>query len=672
MADLFPFIVSGIVIGSMYGIIAAGLVLTYQTSGVFNFAHGATAMICAYVYYALTVDVGLPVGIGALIAVFGFAPLLALVLERLLFRRLVGSPTVNKVIGSVGLFVLLTGVAVVLFGSAGKRVPSILPTNAYEVSRDFFVGADQIGVVVIGVCVAAALFALLNLTRLGTAILAVVDRRDLAALGGIDVNRISQITACLGTMLAAVAGILLSPLVILDAQLFSLLVIQAFSAAMFGFLASVPLAFLGGLVVGLGESLMTRYVPATGGLVGLRASFSFLMLFAVLLFYAARNRRPATAAASLLAARRAGPANTRFGRGARSNQGVLGLVAIGVILPFMLSPSWQLTVLVAVPLGITFLSLTVLTGYAGQISLCQASFMGVGAIFAARVADTGLNFWLVLPLSGLVAVPLGLAVGIPALRVSGLHLALLTLGLGLLIDSMVMNNLSITGGGAGLSIDRPSLPGLDLTDDRTFYFVLLMVLLATAWVVANLRRSRTGRILRAIRDSEAGARTLGIDPRRYKLVAFGISAFLAGVAGALFAAVRTQISSLDFGLFQSLLFLVVVVVAGVRSPVGAVLGAAIYACGPKLFGDYLPPPLDAALPAVLGLGAAFGLLRFEDGIVGFVREAGERLRNGPPPRSRPAPTVHPIPRVVEGGDRPPPLAAIRGGAGRTRPVRSRA
>lgn len=657
MADLFPFIVSGIVIGSMYGIIAAGLVLTYQTSGVFNFAHGATAMICAYVYYALTVEVGLPVGIGALIAVFGFAPLLALALERLLFRRLVGSPTVNKVIGSVGLFVLLTGVAVVLFGSAGKRVPSILPTHAYEMSRNFFVGADQIGVVVIGVCVAAALFALLNLTRLGTAILAVVDRRDLAALGGIDVNRISQITACLGTMLAAVAGILLSPLVILDAQLFSLLVIQAFSAAMFGFLASVPLAFLGGLVVGLGESLMTRYVPATGGFVGLRASFSFLMLFAVLLFYAAQNRRPAVAAASLLAARRAGPANTRFGRRARSNQGVLGLVAIGVILPFMLSPSWQLTVLVAVPLGITFLSLTVLTGYAGQISLCQASFMGVGAIFASRVvADTGLNFWLVLPLSGLVAVPLGLAVGIPALRVSGLHLALLTLGLGLLIDSMVMNNLSITGGGAGLRIDRPSLPGLDLTDDRTFYFVLLMALLAAAWVVANLRRSRTGRILRAIRDSEAGARTLGIDPRRYKLVAFGISAFLAGVAGALFAAVRTQISSLDFGLSQSLLFLVVVVVAGVRSPVGAVLGAAIYACGPKLFGDYLPSPFDAALPAVLGLGAAFGLLRFEDGIVGFAREAGERLRNGPPPRSRPVPTMRPIPRA----------------AGRARPIRSRA
>lgn len=634
MAEVFPFLVTGLVVGSMYGIIATGLVLTYRTSGVFNFAHGSLAMISAYVYYLLSDQWGLPTIVAMVVTVFVFAPLLGVVLERFIFRKLVGAVAVNKVIATVGLFVLLTALSVVLFGAAGKRVPSIFPRHIFTLPGSLNVTLEQMAVVAIAFTAVAALFALLNFTSIGTAILAVVDRRDLAALAGVDVNRISQLTWILGTMMAAIAGILLAPLVILDAVLFSLLVIQAFSGAMFGFLSSVPLALGGGILVGIGESLMTRYVPATGFFVGLRSSFSFLVLFAVLSFYAVRRRGVEVGTgSSLLAGQRAAadPARARaVGPSGGRRAGAVAAVVVAALLPTVLSPSWDFTLLAALPLALMFLSLTLLTGYAGQISLCQAAFMGVGAVFAARVtADLGLPFVLTVVLSGLVAVPFGLLVGIPALRISGLHLGLMTLGLGLLVDSMILNNLSITRGGAGLSMSRPSMPWLDLTNDRNYFWVLLVVLVVAAYLVRNLRTSSTGRVLRAIRDSEPGVRTIGIDPRRAKLLAFVLSAFLAGVAGALFASVRGAISALDFGVYQSLIFLVTAVVAGVASVPGAFLAALIQTAGPKLW-EGLPHPLNLTLPLCVGVGAAFGILRWRDGIVG-IGQVMARALSGPPP-----------------------------------------
>lgn len=610
MSEVWPSIVTGLVTGSMYGLVACGLVLTYQTSGVFNFAHGSLAMLCAYAYYALSERLGLPTSVAAILTVGVFAPALALVLERIVFRRLGTAPVIHRIIGTVGLFVLLAGAIVVVFGSAGKRVPSPFPARQFELGSQLTVGADQIGVLVVTTLAGLGLFFFLRSTSTGTAILAVVDRRDVAALAGIDVHRVSRISWILGTMMAAVAGILLSPLVILDWLFFALLVIQALSGAMFGYLRSIPLALAGGVVVGLGESLLTKYGPSQGALIGVRSSFSFIVLFAVLVFYAVRGAgrgqaRPVAQLADRVraagTARIARPADRAWARVA------IGCgVALALVIPPAASPSWRFTLAATLPMVIVFLSMTVLTGYAGQISLCQAAFAGVGSVTVARVVgDTGMSFWLVLPLAGLAAVPFGLAVGLPALRLGGLHLALLTLGFGLLVDNMIFNNLSVTRGGAGLQLSRPTLFGLSLASDLTYYYVLLLFVALTVLLVHNLRMSPTGRALRAVQDSETGVRSVGLNPTAFKLAAFVLAAFLAGVGGALFTSVQGHFSALDFGMYQSLLILVTVVVAGVRTPAGGVVAALIYVAGPKLMSE-LPEPWSRTLPLWLGIAAVAG------------------------------------------------------------------
>lgn len=641
MRSVWPFLVTGMVTGAMYGLIASGLVLTYQTSGIFNFAHGSLAMMSGYCYFVLVDRAHLPTGAAALLTIFVFAPVLALVLERLIFRRLVGAPMMHKIIATVGLFVMLAGVVVATFGSQGKRVPGVFPSNTYSLGSGLNLGADQIGIMVVALVTGVALFSFLRFTPIGTAILAVVDRRDVAALSGIDVNRVSQLTWVLATMMAGVAGILLAPLLILDSLFFSLIVIQALSGAMFGFMSSVPLALVGGLAVGVGEALAAKYAPSTGTWVGIRSSFSFLMLFAVLVYYAIRgsNRTSDAGAEKSLVARAGGRSagalrsvgdRTQRLVGAQSMGWKVAALVVAAAIPWVVTPSWRFILLVTLPTVLVFLSLTVLTGYAGQISLCQAAFTGVGAVFAARfVSDTGLSFWMAVPLAGLVAIPFGMAVGLPALRLSGLHLALLTLGFGLLIDSMVLNNLSITGGGAGLELARPELFGLDLTSDRTFFYVLLVIVVVLAVLVENLRSRPTGRLLRAIQDSDSGVRAVGINPVVHKLSAFALSAFLAGMAGALLASVRGHISALDFGMYQSLLYLTAAAVAGVRSTYGAMIAAVIYTAGPKFISDLpLPDSMKSSFPLWLGLAAVFGLMRYREGLVGALTDAKSALLRG--------------------------------------------
>ena len=639
--EIWPFAISGVVIGSMYGLVASGLVLTYRVSKIFNFAHGALAMLSAYVYVTLSDTVGLPVPLAFVLTVFGFAPILGAVLERILFRRLIGATTVNKVIATVGLFVLVTGFTVTVFGPAGRRVEGVFPSSNIGLGGNFFVGVDQIGIIAVGLVTALMLLLFLSRTTIGTAIVAVVDRRDVAALAGVDVDRMSRVSWMLGTVMAAIAGVLLAPLVILDSVFFSLIVIQALAGAMFGYMRSVPWAFTGGVTVGLAEALFGQFAPSTGFFIGLRSSLSFVILFGVLAYYSVRGLGKEEAADESLLAQvgeragvGSGPAVKRLvgarRRGAASWRNLWGgglVAAMIVVAPLVMSPSWRFTMLIAVPVVILFLSLTLLTGVAGQVSLCQAAFMGVGAFFAARVvADTGLSFWLVLPLAGLVTVPFGLAVGLPALNLSSLHLALLTLGFGLLIDQTIFNNLSLTRGGAGLSMERPSLPGLDLSSDLTFYYVLLVLTGIVALLVRNLQQSATGRVMRGIRNSEVGVSTVGINPMATKLLAFILSAFMAGMAGALFAAVRGQISALDFGMLQSLLFLVAITVAGVDRVVGAVLASMILMLGPKFFSGF-PTPWDQSLTLWLGLAATFGLLYFRRGIMGLGTNIAAAVRD---------------------------------------------
>jgi branched-chain amino acid transport system permease protein len=236
---------------------------------------------------------------------------------------------------------------------------------------------------------------------------------------------------------------------------------------------------------------------------------------------------------------------------------------------------------------IVAVGLNLLTGNAGQISLCHSSFMAIGAYTSTYLqTKTGLSFWLAMPLGGVVAALFGLALGFPALRLRGFYLAVVTLGF-LEMSTLFITELpSITGGVRGVSSPRPSLFGFLLSSDLSFFYVVFAVMLATIWLAYSLLHSPTGRALNAIRNSEAAAQTLAVPLARIKLVVFMISAFLAGVGGGLFASLVGFIDPLEFGLSTSVRYIIIIVIGGLGSIAGSIVGAVMLTILPEVLRDF--------------------------------------------------------------------------------------
>jgi branched-chain amino acid transport system permease protein len=283
--------------------------------------------------------------------------------------------------------------------------------------------------------------------------------------------------------------------------------------------------------------------------------------------------------------------------------------------------------------------LNILTGNAGQISLCNSSFMAIGA-YATTYLSTklGLSYWLALPLAGGVSAIAGFLLGFPALRLRGFYLAVVTLGF-LEISQILIEQLpSITGGVRGISSPRPALFGYALSSDLSFYYVILAVTLATLWCAYSLLRSPTGRAFEAIRTSEAAAQTLAVPLAQTKLAAFVISAFFAGIGGGLFASLVRFIDPLEFGVWTSVRHVIFIVVGGLGSIAGSVLGAIVLTVLPEMlrtFKEYQEFAFGGLLLAVLillphgliGLGPAirarFSRRSSPEGVVAAERRAAE-------------------------------------------------
>ena len=236
---------------------------------------------------------------------------------------------------------------------------------------------------------------------------------------------------------------------------------------------------------------------------------------------------------------------------------------------------------------IVAIGLNLLTGNAGQISVCHSSFMAVGAYGTTYlVTKFGLSFWVAMPLGGLIAAIFGLALGFPALRLRGFYLAVVTLGF-LEMSSLLIRELpTITGGVRGMSAPRPTLFGQVLASDLAFYYVILVITVLAIWCAFSLLHSPTGRAFDAIRNSEAVAQTLGVPLARIKLIAFMTSAFFAGIGGALFASLVGFIDPTEFGLWTSVRYIIIVVVGGLGSIAGSVVGALVLTALPEVLRDF--------------------------------------------------------------------------------------
>jgi branched-subunit amino acid ABC-type transport system permease component len=614
MKDFWPFVIAGITTGSLYGLAAMGLVLTYKTSGIFNFAHGAVAAGGAYCFYELHTRDDVPWPVAGAVVIFVVAPVAGVLTERIA-RGLADAPAAAKIVATVGLLLAVSGTATAIFGAAAIAFPSFLPTRTFAFGG-LFIGVDQLISTVIAAVAAAGLYSFFRFSKLGVAMRGVVDNPDLLDLAGTSPARVRTQAWIIGNCFAALSGILLAPQTGLDSILLTLLVVQAFGAAAVGRFTSLPLTYAGGLVIGVGGALATKYVVDVPTLAGFPPSLPFMVLFLVLLltpkgrFVEAGRRRLVQERESLP------PRLVWVGRAATVAGLILAPQVVGTRLPVYTN---------AVIFLLVFLSLRLLVRTSGQVSLCQAAFAAIGAAAFSHFAHgAGLPWLVALICAGLATVPVGALVAVPAIRLSGLYLALATFGFGILVERMLFGTGLMFGGKGSRAAPRPGdLFGLTLNSDKGFYYVALAVVLVISVGMFWLNRSRLGRLCQAMADSPTALAMHGANVRVTRVLVFCVSAFIAGVAGGLFAALAGSIGGVGFGPFASLTWLTVLALAGPGEFGAAVIAALVLAVAPSYVDN---PSYTEWQPVIFGALAVAASLRQGSGLslAGRLARSAER------------------------------------------------
>ncbi len=590
------FLFAGLALGAVAALSGVGMLVTYRATGVFNMAHGAIAMLSAYFYWQLADEWGLPRWLAAVIVLLAFAPAFGAVVERVVFRplqRRFASPA-ESLVATIGILVLLLGIAHVVWGDQARHPSSLFPNDVLHpggltLHVDAF--AD-LGAVIVGT---AGLGLLLRLTPLGTQIRAVVDRRDLAELSGVNADRVAAIGWALGSVFAALTGILLASQLSLDSFNLTWVVLETFAMPVIAGLTNIPIAVGAGIALGIGSSEMNLFSPGIGPVLdiwnALHANLPVVLLLLALLVRKRLAQSGGDAGIATTFAQRRAVEPTIPAMALQ-----YGLAAVVAFAPLLFDPVHLREAQEVPALAIIFVSIVAVTGYSGQISLGQAGYAGVGALFFAKVS--GDTPELVALLIGVLAAGIvGFATGYPAIRRRGLFLALTTFAVGTFVSRFVFQQPYFTN---GVTVRRPSVFGWSLAGDHAFYLFELALLAIAFLIMYNLRSGSLGRSLIAIRDNEDGARAVGVDVRALKVIIFTVSAMLAGLGGALLAQQKVTFDPSDFDpLAASLPWFTVVVVFGADSAVAAVAGAALVVLVNSLAGQV------GAYEILVGLLAAF-------------------------------------------------------------------
>jgi branched-chain amino acid transport system permease protein len=592
VSEFISYTLIGIFTGAAYAIAASGLVLTYSTTRVFNIAHGAVGMFFAFVYWDFSQKQGMPAWLALIVVLLLVAPAFGVFVQRVMVRDLGNAPVGVSLVVTVGILIGLIGAATQIWPSAGRSAPLFFEGHLIKIGSDVVITWHQVITVVLSAVVAFGLFVLLTRTRIGTAMRASVDNPDLLRLYGGRPQLVAGLAWAIGTSLAALAGILLTPVIGLQYYDLTLLVISAYAAAMLGKLTSLPMTYVGAMALGIAQSYVVgylQYIPFGNDITGLPAVIPTVFLVVVLVLLPQAPLRIGQVK-GIVSAPVPG-----FGKA-----GVWGggLVLLSMVLAFGLADSDLLLVGTAATYGIVMLSLVLLTGYGGHVSLAQFTFAGVGAVAYSRLDQPNL---LGLLLATLIAAAVGALVAIPVLRLTGLYLALATLAFAQLMDKLVFQSSIAYEIGNPLSAERLSVLGLKFSGTGEYTVLMTVFLVLIAIGVIAVRRGRLGRMLVAARDSQAACGTLGLDLRWMRIGLFAASAGIAGLGGALYAGLRGTTVAADFMYFQSLLLLAMAVIWGVTSVTGAVLGGAFMMYLPVAQSDN--PSIAGLLFVLLGVGA---------------------------------------------------------------------
>jgi branched-chain amino acid transport system permease protein len=626
LSQFLSYALPGIPYGCAYALMAAGLVLTYKASGVFNLAFGAQAYVSAIVFYVAVAD-GWPKWAALVVAVVVLGPALGFALDRLLFQYARTAPPLVRLVPALGLLIAIPSVTQMIFGTSQRLAPPALALNPdhvyFRIGSVALTGVELLttGVTVV---VIAGLAMMFRSSALGLRMRAVVESPRMTELAGIRADRVGTFAWMLSSLLAGLAGVLLAPIyAALDPSYFTALLVAAIAAAAVGGFASLPLTLVGGVALGVVQEVIGGYLPSGTVLSsGLRPAFPFVVL--AVLLVARRSFRPAGQLGDPLAACDPPPASlkppshmTEVALGSRAFTGLL--VAVFIVITLVLVPgNWEFALTQGLVFAIIFLSITLLTGMSGQISLCQASFAAVGAFTAGQLAThLGTALLLGVAAGGVLAGIVGFVVAIPSLRLGGIALALLTLSFALLGDNVLFQYPWSGNGAAGLSVPRPTVGVVNFAGSGAFFWLALVVLVVAAGVVWLLQHGSIGGELGALRASEVGAESIGIDVRRLRVIAFMLSAALAGIGGALYASLEQTVSPTDFNYEFSLVFVVVVATVGVYSVAGAIEAGLAYTVLQQLVNN-LPDRYGSLVALIFGL-AAVTYVRHPEGAVEYAR-----------------------------------------------------
>jgi len=634
-------VVHGIILGLVYGVLASGLVLVYRASGVVNFAHGETGALGAAVLAKLVLDEHWPFVV-ALPVVLALGGAVGAATEILVVRRLAHRPRLALLVATIGLSqLLLVGELVLPKVKEVAPYPSPLhrqlALGPVSLNGPDFLAIAAVPAIVVGL----ALW--LTRTPSGRALRAAADNPDAARLAGVRPERVAMLAWVLAGVVSTAAAVIANPLqgVVVGQQTETIgagLLVRALVAALVGRLTSLPLALAGGVGVGLVQA-----VADTGHIS--QPAVDLVLLVAVLALVLMRPSRQVELR---------GPAEGELVTvppvaGRRPWIGAAAaLVGVAVVLPLVAGRSSELFSLSRVALyAVVGLSVVVLTGWTGQLSLGQFAVVGVGTFGAAALESHGVPFWATVPIAGALAAAVSVLVGVPALRARGLDLAVTTLALAVAAGSWLFTQSWLLGPGGVALVNRGRLAGIDLRGPLAYYEACVAVLALALAAVAGVRRADLGRRLLAVRANEQRAAASGVPPARSKLVGFALAGVLAGVAGALLAGLRVRSGPADFGPQESLQVVALAVIGGAGSASGAVLGAVFVLGVPAIFGD---TTVAGLLPT--GLGLLVLVLAFPGGLLELGQQVGRRLA----PLRRPAAGRAPAAlgwRVSPGGHRSP-------------------
>jgi ABC-type branched-subunit amino acid transport system ATPase component/branched-subunit amino acid ABC-type transport system permease component len=574
MQEVIRFAFLGFGVGSLYALASLGLIVIYRGSGVLNFALGAIGMAGAYLWYELRIKHGWPFGAALVVAVL-FSMAIGAATHIVLMRPLRRASPMVRVVATLGLLITLQAIAVLRYQATPRFVSSALPTNVWHIYGSVVISADRVILLGIAAAFAAGLWWLYRYTRFGLGTTAVAENQRAASSLGWSPDAIAAANWAIGCGLAGLAAVLIAPIATLQPTVMTNLVLAATAAALVAGFASFPVALAVGIVMGIAQTEVDRYVstinlPGWGfNTPGWGRSVPFLVIVVWMVI-----RGQALPLRDYLLQRLPTIGSGRF------NWPAIGFgAAVTVVLMLATAPIWIDAFTVTLAVALVLLSVVVLTGYTGQLSLAQYALAGFGAWVAGRlIASQGIPFWSGLLIGVAATVPLGIGFALPAVRTRGINLAILTLGLGTAIELILFDNSDYTGGIAGTQVGDPKLFGWDISSishpARYGLFVLGCLLVATL-AVGNVRRGRVGRRMIAVRTNERAAAALGISVPGVKLYAFGLSAAIAGLGGILIAFRSTSITYPEFTNLTSITFVGLAVIGGIGYLFGPVAGATL-------------------------------------------------------------------------------------------------